>query len=482
MNDKGKVWVLASAVDELDRHLVEALGTELDEKVEVELHAPAGSAEEHEGVTERLWKLMSDPSERSWDELPRELAEAKPNVVLSAQPHDIRLLAEIARRGGPRPVRIGVVREPVVGPEWLKSPADLLVVADEHAAESAKSRSSCLRVTGVPVGRDFVPDPDAVADREGHRLEPDAHVLFIPSGTVEPEQRTQLLIQLGLVRLKLEVIFEVADAAEADDLRQMVPAHGIAASIAPAGEAGAPFWALAHLIFARAQPRELFRSRAVAAPMLAAPPSDDAERRRAAGLVSSGAGRRATSLATLAVDIDLSFEPERYEGLVERQRALRADHPEARVAEVVLEGLTKGPALAASSAGLPQGLERLSLARGREAERPTDRIEEAVKAATEVRDRGEFWSQRARLARSRGEDDLAIEADKRAAHHRQVLDRLLGELRERETGEPDKEADLDDELDSLRRKVAASHNVEERLRALDVEDELRELKERLEQE
>ena len=40
MSDKGKVWVLTTAEDELDTKLFEELGVELEDEVVVELHDP----------------------------------------------------------------------------------------------------------------------------------------------------------------------------------------------------------------------------------------------------------------------------------------------------------------------------------------------------------------------------------------------------------------------------------------------------------
>jgi hypothetical protein len=482
MSENGKVWLLAGPQRELDHALYEALAEKLGPEVTLELKERARGHDVSEGFAERLRMLVSDRSETSSSDFDRDLIASHPDVVVASNAEELKALFEIARRGGPRPVRIGIVREPELGPAWLQAPADLLAVIDDHAATTAKSRAGTVRVTGAYAGPAFVPVVNAPAEREQQGLAPDAHILFIPAGTVPPEDRTQLLIQLGLVRVTLEVIFEVEDAAEADDLRAMVPAHGIAASLVSSDDRGAPLWALAHLIYTRAGLRNLCRARAVGVPVLIAPPRGETARKRAHAVAASGAGRSASSPATLAVDIDLSLEPERYEEMVARQRALRVDDPVDRLVKVIIEGLTRGPELATKAAGLPQGLERICQGpadRGR----PPDRVEEAVKAATEVRDQGEFWSQRARVARSRGEEDLAIEADKRASHHRLVLNRLLDELRQDTPEEAAEEGeDLEDELDSLRKKVMTTHNVEDRLRALDVEDELRELKERLEHE
>jgi UDP-N-acetylglucosamine:LPS N-acetylglucosamine transferase len=481
MSDRARVWVLGSAGEELDHALRDVLSRELGDRAEVELHDPEQDVTEPDGVAEKLKALVLDQRSRSYPGLARRLETDTPDVVLAARPEDIWALADVARHSGPHPTRIGVVREPVVDTEWLRAPADLLAVMDEHAAASARSRQGTVRVTGVPAGDAYAPEPDAPAARARHGLDPDAHVLLVAAGAVEPEDRTQLMIQLGLVRTRLEVIFEVESAAEADDLRQVVPAHGIDASLVPAGPTAAPFWALAHLVVTRAGARELTRVRAVAVPVLLAPPRIGAEQRRAAGLVRSGAGRKADSLATLAVDIDLALEPERFEEMVERQRSLSLGDVGPRLARLVVEALDRGAATSAASAGMPAGLERIG-AKREEPPASADRIDEAVRAAEDVREKSELWSQRARLARSHGEEDLALEADKRAARHKQVLGRLLDHLRGGASGDAAEGQDMEEELEVVRRRAAASRNVEERLRSLEVEDELRDLKERLERE
>ena len=481
MSDKGKVWVLTTAEDELDTKLFEELGVELEDEGVVELHDPSLEDDEPSSVAERLRQLVSEQLGSSVVELTSALTKENPDVVITSRPDDMAVLASIARRGGPRPIRIGVVRVPVVGTDWLKSAADILAVADAFAADTAKKRENAVRVTGVPVGSELMPAENAPAAREELGLDPEAHVLFVPAGTIEPDDLTQLMIQMGLVRVHLDVVFEVDDAAEAELLRKMVPAHGVSALLVPAGELSAPFWSLAHLVFARANYPNHYRARATGVPLLVSPPRGRVERTCASGLVQSGTGRRAESMATLAVDIDLSLEPERFEAMVERQLELAVDSPGPRFAEVVLDALRHGPEQMSESAGMPTELERIGRA-AKKRRAPSGGIDEAVRAATEVREKGEFWDRRARLARKRGEEDLALEADKRAAHHRRVLERLLGTMRsEKEEDEPE-EHDVEDELESLRRKAEAAHSVEERLSALEVEDELRELKDRLERE
>jgi hypothetical protein len=181
------------------------------------------------------------------------------------------------------------------------------------------------------------------------------------------------------------------------------------------------------------------------------------------------------------VDIDLALEPERFEEMVERQRSLSLGDVGPRLARLVVEALDRGAATSAASAGMPAGLERIG-AKREEPPASADRIDEAVRAAEDVREKSELWSQRARLARSHGEEDLALEADKRAARHKQVLGRLLDHLRGGASGDAAEGQDMEEELEVVRRRAAASRNVEERLRSLEVEDELRDLKERLERE
>lgn len=481
MSDKGKVWVLTPAENELDRELYEALRAELGEEVELELYDLSREGEEPTGVAERLRQLVTEQLGSSAVELTSALTKEKPDVVVTACTDDVAALAAIARRGGHRPVRIGVVRDPVVGREWLKSAVDILAVADRFAAISASKRENATRVVGVPVSASLTLAVDAPTTREELGLDPAAHVLFVPTGVIEPDALTQLLIQLNLVRVLLDVVFEVDDAAEAEALRKMVPAHGVSALLVPAGEHSEPLWSLAHLILARADHRSIYRARATGVPLLVAPPKGASERRCAAGLTQAGVGRKTESMATLAVDIDLSLEPERYEAMMERQRELRVEDAGHRFAQIVLEALEGGPGHTSENAGMPIALERV----GRAVEKhraSEDRIDETVRAATEVREKGEFWSHRARLARDRGEEDLAREADKRAAHHRRVLEKLIGTMRPEEQDEEAEEPDIEEELESLRRKASAAHSVEERLSALAVEDELRELKERLERE
>jgi hypothetical protein len=480
------VWVMVDPADELDRALVEALEAELKGRARVEARPRAVSAEP--GVAGMLRGVVAELGGRGAPSLDDELARSSepPAAVVSASIDDIEALAGAARRGGSRPARVAVVRAPALGPQWLRVPADLFAVTDEHAARTGGERRAGIRVTGVPVGSGYAPVADAPAERKRQGLAPDAHVLLVTADAFEPHEIGQLLVQLGLVHTALEVLFEVDDAAVAAELRRLAPAHGISSWLVPGGAAGAAYWPLAHLVVGPARPREIHHARAARVPLLAAPPRGGDDREAAAALAASGAGRAAESLATLAVDLDLTLEPERYEATADRVRTLAIDDPARRIAAAVTEAIERVRSGAGGSAGLPERLERIG--GGREGPGPqvgAARFDEAARAAREVRDRSELWSQRARLARSHGDEELALEADKRAARHREVLGRLLEALRPPGwNGEADDvdEPDLDDELDALRRTTVPPATVEERIRNLDVEDELRELKQRLEKE
>lgn len=481
MAEQSTVWVVTDGVEPLDRELVELLARELDGSVRVEARRRPAEPTEG-GMAERLLRSVIS------DELPRAglsgllmEAEPAPEVLASAWPTDLRIAAEVARRGGPRPVLIGLVREPVMSVSWRSAPADILLVIDEHASESAGERRDQTRVTGVPVDGRFEPAGDSPAARKAAGLAPDAHVVLITAEAFAAGELEHLLVQLRLVRADLELIFEVREASVADRLRRLVPLHGLAASLLPADGEGAEHWALAHLIIAPPRSLELARARAVRVPLLAAPPRDETEREVSSALVDSGAGRAVESLSTVAVDLDLTFEPQRYEALAERVAALAVDSPADRTAAVVREALERGAAIAGAGAGLPTGLERIGDGH-EEAPSASTRFEEAARAATEVRDRSETWRQRAEVARRHGDQELALEADKRAARHHEVLHRLLESLRpEGWEGRRD-EPELEQELEELRHHVLPDENVERRLRNLEVEDELRALKERLEHE
>jgi hypothetical protein len=481
------VWVMADPADELDRALVEALKSALGGKAEVEARPRASGGEP--GVVGVLRSVVAELGGRraATSTLGEELERAQepPAAIVSAWVDDLEALVDVARRGGPRPARVAVVRTPALGPRWLRVAADVFAVADEHAAKSCGERRAGVRVTGVPVGGAYGPVGDAPAERQRRGFAADAHVVLITADAFEPHELGQLLIQLGLVHTALEVVFEVDDAAVAAELRRLAPAHGLSTWLIPAGEAGADLWPLAHLVIGQARPRELSRARAAHAPFLAAPPRLEGDREAAAALAASGAGRAAETLATLAVDLDLTLEPERYEALADQARALAVDDPAPRLAAAVEAAIAGVRDRTGAGAGLPEGLERIGGPGGAGPQVGPERFDAAARAAREVRDRSELWSQRAQLARSHGDQELALEADKRAARHREVLGRMLEAMRPPDWApEPDDgdEPDLDEELDALRRSAVPPVPIEERLRSLGVEDELRELKKRLQEE
>lgn len=483
-----RVWVVGDSSESLDRVMFEWLQKELDEKVEIELIER--ESENEPGVVNALKSVFNEITEigdlggrqakRIADQLER--ADVVPDVVISTSPDDVAALAVVARRGGPRPVRVAVVRAPSLGRTWLRAPADLFCVPDDHAKPSAGKRRSSTRVTGVPVETAYAPALDAPAARLEHGLDADAHVLFITADSFERHELNPLMVQLALAKIELEVLFEVDDEAVADDLRRLAPAHGLSASIVPADASGGAFWSLAHLVVGRAKPQILYQSRAAGVPMLVAPTEGLAEREFGEGLAASGAGRVAESMATLAVDLDLTLEPQRYESLSERVITLNVDNPGAKLAAVIADALEGIAMQQGGEGGLPKGLERISRARTDEPHLKPDHFDEALRTATEVRDKSEIWGQRARIARSHGDEELALEADKRASRHREVLNRLLETLRPEDWSDSGEATVLDEELEALRRRILPEKNIEARLRSLEVEDELQELKDRLKQE
>ena len=476
------VWVVVDPDDPLDAVLVEVLREELDDDVAVE--SVTRCVKDGAGVVEVLKGVIGELGGRRATDIGEALerAEVTPAVVVTSSPDDVIELADVAKRSGRRPTRVAVVRSPSLGRRWLRAPADLFGVPDGTASASAGERKTSIRVTGVPVETAYCPIDDAPAARGEQGLDADAHVLLIAADAFEPHELGQLLVQLALVRIELEVLFEVDDQATASELERLARAHGISACLVPAGIDAAPYWSLAHLIVARPTPVNVFRARAAQVPILLAPGRGADEKAFVEGLVGSGSASSVETLATLAVDLDLSLEPQRYEALLEHVRKLSADRPRQAVAALVEEAVEMNDQLQGGARGLPTRLVRISKRKREEPQLEPDRFEEAARAATEVRDQSERWSQRARIARSHGDEELAQEADKRAARHREVLNRLL------ETMRPDDwEADSDDhvleeELEALRRRVLPDKPIEARLRSLEVEDELRELKERLKQE
>lgn len=483
-----RVWVVGDPSDPLDHVLLESLRAELDEAIGVELiKRITGDAP---GVVNALKSVFSEIVEigdlrgRREGRLTERLEKTAvvPDVVITTSPEDVAALADVARRGGPRPARVAIVRAPSLGRTWLRTPADLYCVPDDHAKPTAGKRRSSTRVTGVPVEAAYTPTLDAPAARLEHGLGADAHVLLITANSFERHELNPLMVQLALAKIEVEVLFEVDDEAIADELRRLAPAHGLSASIIPAHVEGAALWSLAHLVIGRATPHILYRARAVGVPTLVAPTKGLAEKEFGEDLAASGAGRVIESMTTFAVDLDLTMEPQRYESLSERARALVVDSPAEKLAAVITDALEGAAVQHDGSGGLPKGLERISRARREEPHLKPDHYDEALRTATEVRDKSEIWSQRARIARSHGDEELALEADKRASRHREVLDRLLDILRPEGWSDNGGEAALDEELEALRRRILPEKNIEARLRSLEVEDELQELKDRLKQE
>jgi hypothetical protein len=265
--------------------------------------------------------------------------------------------------------------------------ADRVVVAHESLVDEVVRRGALrgrIDVTGPVAPEGFAPCDDVAALRQDVGLPVDRPLVLVPTAALEEWGQQALFVQLSLVSPEVGFLFDVGrDAAAAEELRELVPLHGLTAWMFADGDVreSSRFWQAVDLVLARPRGYEVARALGVGVPLVLLPPGRSAAY-AADALEATGAAEEADVIATLAVAVDAALEPETLGRARAASRALEASRAAARVAACVREAWAERSRATDREAarGLPHGLEALT---GQErpeskARRDTDDIEARI--------------------------------------------------------------------------------------------------------
>lgn len=242
--------------------------------------------------------------------------------------------------------------------------ADSVLVAHESLVDSVVRRGasrSSVAVIGPIAPRGYTPATERAALRRELGIDHAGPLVLVPSQVLEEEGTDALLIQLALVSKNVGYVFYVDNDAEAaEELRRVIPVHGIEAWMFAEERGAERYWQLADVVLGRARGFEVSRALAVGAPVVLLPPGrSDASTVRA--IETAGVGRDADVLATLSVTLEAALEPAALDEARRAIAALELAGSKKRLAEAVREAWKRLSASGStlSPRGLPHGLERL---------------------------------------------------------------------------------------------------------------------------
>jgi len=244
--------------------------------------------------------------------------------------------------------------------------ADAVVVAHEGLVDELVRRGAPrgrVHVAAPVAPEGFAPVEDRAAAREALELPADLPLVVVPALAFDEWGLKALLVQLSLVSREAGLLFDVGrDSELAEELRHLVPVHGLRGWMFAEERDCHRFWQVADVVVARARGYEVGRALAAGAPLVLLPPGR-AGAYSADVLESAGVAEEADVVATLAVTLDRVLEEEALSASRRAVAGFRSEDGAARVAEVVREAWEgRDTGRKSLPRGLPHGLERLSTA------------------------------------------------------------------------------------------------------------------------
>lgn len=427
-----------------------------------------------------LQALAGEVAERR---LLRELDEHPPDVTIAFDPATAAALSLVRDQGRHSAPVIAVVAELQPDAAWAAADADRYLIVDEEAAvELAEHGVEGDRI--IPVGPlcewAFVEAAQEPRDalRERYRIEGGAPVVVVSVEGFGYESTSQIALQLSLIAGNATYLFDAGnDVDAATALRRQVPTMDIRAKLFGRTADASRYWRCADVVVARPTPLAVARSMVLGSRMVAFLPEGREGNQIAKALEARGLGTTAGSILLLSsalepllaratraddrqgvdgaanvADIAWIVGNERREVVAERRAAATAS------TRVRVEAAASAAEAAARSAAAAGGLEDLSDTGSTGAAPPPDpkeisalrtevrmRLAQVGKTVDEARGAGDRWQQRGELARSRGDDTAAREADRQADAERARMHAALAEM-----------AQLQAELERLEKAAASA--------------------------
>ncbi|GAB4534130.1 MAG: hypothetical protein Tsb0020_49820 [Haliangiales bacterium] len=416
-----------------------------------------------EGALDKMLQLLAgEVAERR---LLSELKLHPPDVMIAFDPATTAALGVVRDEGTHAAPVIAIVAELHPDVTWGATDADrYLTIDDEAAVELSEHGVAGERI--IPVGPiaewAFVDaagsDRDSI--RKQYRIDNAHPVVVVDVDGFGYERSSQVALQLSLVAKRATYLFDAGgDAEAASALRRQVPTLDIRAKLFGRTRDACRFWRCADIVVARPTPRSVARAMVLGAQMVAFVPEGRDGEQLAKDIESRGLGLTAASTLLLSsaleplfgrspssqgragkdgaanvADIAWVVAEQRQAVLDERRTAARAS-TRARV-----EAAASAAEAAAQYSAAAGGLEDLSGDSGPAPEPPGEaeiaelraevraRLAQVSKTVKEAREAADRWSKRHALARRRGDDIAAREAERQADAERARMHASLAEM------------------------------------------------------
>ncbi len=416
-----------------------------------------------EGALDKMLQLLAgEVAERR---LLSELKLHPPDVMIAFDPATTAALGVVRDEGTHAAPVIAIVAELHPDVTWGATDADrYLTIDDEAAVELSEHGVAGERI--IPVGPiaewAFVDaagsDRDSI--RKQYRIDSAHPVVVVDVDGFGYERSSQIALQLSLVAKRATYLFDAGgDAEAASALRRQVPTLDIRAKLFGRTRDACRFWRCADIVVARPTPRSVARAMVLGAQMVAFVPEGRDGEQLAKDIESRGLGLTAASTLLLSsaleplfgrspssqgragkdgaanvADVAWVVAEQRQAVLDERRTAARAS-TRARV-----EAAASAAEAAAQYSAAAGGLEDLSGDSGPAPEPPDEteiaelraevraRLAQVTKTVKESREAADKWSKRHTLARRRGDDIAAREAERQADAERARMHASLAEM------------------------------------------------------
>ncbi|WP_428262176.1 MGDG synthase family glycosyltransferase [Haliangium sp.] len=433
-----------------------------------------------EGALDRMLQaLAGEVAERR---LLRELSMNPPDVTVAFDPATAAALSVVRDDGRHAAPVIAMVAELQPDPTWAATDADRYLTVDDHAAvELAELGVEGERI--IPVGPlcewlfvEAAREPRE-ALRKRHRIDDGRPVVLVDVAGFGYDRTAQVALQLSLVSGSATYLFDAGnDADAATALRRQVPTLDMRAKLFGHTADMARYWRCADVVVARPTQTSVARAMVLGARMVAFLPEDGEGERLAQAVEARGLGTSAGSALLLSsalepllgraprsdarvgldgagnlADIAWVVGRQRREVIGER-RASASESTRARVEAAASAAEAAGRATAAAG-----GLEDLGGEVGPDPAPPHPddvaalrtevrmRLAQVGRTVSEAREASERWEQRVGLARRRGDESAAREAERQCDAERARMHAALAEM-----------AQLQAELDRLEKAASAT--------------------------